>query len=54
MSYDIDKDFELIIGGTDTTETKPFYIKLQSKINPDNSIDIRTENVKKFIEENQN
>lgn len=45
--YDIDSYYELRIGGVPTGE--PMYIRLVSKANRDNYIDIRTENVHDFI-----
>lgn len=46
--YDIDHNFELRVGGSPTVE--PMYIHLVSKADPETYIDIRTENVKEFIE----
>ncbi len=45
--YDIDSNYELRIGGSPSVE--PMYIRLVSKANQDNYIDIRTENVQDFI-----
>ena len=46
--YDIDENFYLLIGGNPQFE--PVYIRLVSKADQDNYIDIRRENVKAFIE----
>ena len=49
LVYDIDDDFDLMIGGGNT-ETPPMYIRLVLKDDMDTYIDIRTENVKEFVE----
>ena len=49
--YDIDETFELMIGGTGTSD-KPIYIRLVLKADESNYIDIRTDDVEAFIEEN--
>lgn len=46
--YDIDSNYELRIGGVPSVE--PMYILLVSKENPDNSIDIRTDDMQSFLE----
>ncbi len=46
--YDIDSNYELRIGGSPSVE--PMYIYLVSKENPDNFIDIRTDDIQSFIE----
>ncbi len=53
LVYDIDDVFELIIGGSGATEETPMYILLALKENPDNYIDIRTDDVKGFVEANK-
>ena len=45
--YDIDSNYELRIGVSPSVE--PMFIRLVSKANQDNYIDIRTENVQDFI-----
>ena len=52
LVYEIDETFDLWIGGT-STEESPFYIRLLTKSNIDNYIDIRTEDVNKFIKSNK-
>ena len=52
LLYEIDENFELRIGGVPTVE--PMYIRLVTKSDRDNYIDIRTEDVEKFISENRN
>jgi len=49
LIYEIDDAFDLWIGGGALDES-PMYIRLVSKENKDNCIDIRTEDVKEFIE----
>ena len=49
--YEIDETFDVWIGGT-SLEEKPFYIRLLTKANTDNFIDIRTDNVNEFIKLN--
>lgn len=51
MNYEIDETFDLMVGGVPGTE--PMYIRLVTKTNRDNYIDIRTEDVEKFISENR-
>ena len=53
LVYDIDDVFELRIGGDINQEYPPTYIILLTKADRGNHIDIRTDNVQKFIEENQ-
>ena len=52
VRYDIDDDYELVIGGTSAVGS-PMYINLVRKDSEDESgfIDIRTEDVQEFIEE---
>ena len=52
VRYEIDGDYELMIGGTSTTGS-PMYIYLVRKDSEDESgcIDIRTEDVQVFIDE---
>ena len=50
LVYEIDETFELWVGGTSMKE-RP-YIRLLTKANTDNYIDIRTENVREFIKSN--
>lgn len=49
--YDIDSNYELRIGGSPSVE--PMYIRLVSKANQDNYIDIRTADVNGFIKSNE-
>ncbi len=51
LSYAIDDDYELMIGGT-TTKSNPMYICLVRKNegNDSESIDIRREDVQEFID----
>ena len=51
MRYDIDKDFYLLIGGMGAAGS-PMYIRLCSKSNEENYIDIRTDDVELFISNN--
>ncbi len=51
LIYDIDDVFQLIIGGN--TDEYPMYIRLVLKADTENYIDIRHEDVKSFIEANQ-
>jgi hypothetical protein len=53
VRYDIDDDYELVIGGTSSVGS-PMYINLVRKDSEDESgfIDIRTEDVQEFIAEN--
>jgi hypothetical protein len=53
LVYDIDNIFELWIGGGVNSEEPPTYIRLVTKANRDNYIDIRTDDVKEFIEANK-
>ena len=52
VRYEIDGDYELMIGGTSATGS-PMYIHLVRKDSEDESgfIDIRTEDVQAFIDE---
>ena len=52
VRYNIDDDYELVIGGTSATGS-PMYIHLVRKDSEDESgfIDIRTEDVQAFIDE---
>lgn len=52
LVYEIDETFELWIGGN-TFDDIPMYIRLVAKENMDNCIDIRTGDVKEFIEVNK-
>ena len=54
LVYDIDENFVLIIGGSGDIEEPPMYIRLALKEDIDNYIDIRTEDVKGFVEANEN
>ena len=49
--YDIDDIFGLWIGGVPSE--KPLYVRLATKADRDNSIDIRTDDVKEFIKANK-
>ena len=49
--YDIDDTFGLWIGGVPSD--KPMYMRLATKTDLDNAIDIRTGDVKAFIKENK-
>ena len=49
--YDIDDTFGLWIGGVPSD--KPMYMRLATKTDMDNAIDIRTGDVKAFIKENK-
>ena len=51
MNYEIDETFDLMVGGIPDSE--PMYIRLVTKADRDNYIDIRTEDVEAFISENQ-
>ena len=51
LVYEIDESFELRIGGVPTSS--PMYIRLIAKADRENYIDIRTEDVEKFISENR-
>lgn len=48
LEYEIDDKYHLIIGGRDSKEA-PMYIRLVRNENKDDYIDIREENVEKFI-----
>ena len=50
--YEIDEAFDLWIGGSSLDDT-PMYIRLVTKANTGNCIDIRTDDVKEFIENNK-
>ena len=52
LVYEIDENFDLWIGGT-SKEESPFYIRLLTKSNTDNYIDIRTDDVNEFIKSNK-
>ena len=52
LVYEIDETFDLMIGGV--PNSSPMYIRLVTKDNRANYIDIRTEDVEKFISENRN
>ena len=52
LVYEIDENFDLWIGGT-SMEESPFYIRLITKSNIDNYIDIRTDDVNEFIKSNK-
>ncbi len=52
LVYDIDETFELWIGGS-APVSSPMYIRLVTKADRDNYIDVRTEDVEKFISENR-
>ena len=49
LSYEIDEDYALWIGGG-SPEEPPMYILLVSVKNTDNNIDIRTDNIDDFID----
>jgi len=51
LVYEIDETFDLMIGGV--PKSSPMYIRLVTKADRDNYIDIRTEDVEKFISENR-
>ncbi len=51
LVYEIDETFDLMIGGVPTSS--PMYIRLVTKADRDNYIDIRTEDVEKFVSENR-
>ena len=52
LLFEIDENFDLMIGGTPNSE--PMYIRLTSKANSENNVDIRTSNVTEFIENTLN
>ena len=52
LVYEIDENFDLWIGGT-SMEESPFYIRLLTKSNTDNCIDIRTDDINEFIKSNK-
>lgn len=52
LAYDVGEDYYLLIGGGDM-HTPPMYIKIFSKSNENENIDIRTENIDDFINANQ-
>ena len=52
LVYEIDETFDLWVGGSSPDED-PFYIRLLTKANIYNYIDIRTDNVNEFIEANK-
>lgn len=51
LVYEIDETFELWIGGS--LDDTPSYIRLVTKANKDNYIDIRTDDVQAFIDANK-
>jgi len=51
LVYDIDETFDVMIGGV--PNSSPMYIRLVTKADRGNYIDIRTEDVEKFISENR-
>ncbi|MBQ7974633.1 MAG: hypothetical protein IJ300_02980 [Clostridia bacterium] len=51
LVYEIDETFDLTIGGV--PNSSPMYIRLVTKADRGNYIDIRTEDVEKFISENR-
>ena len=51
LVYEIDDTFDLMIGGV--PNSSPMYIRLVTKADRGNYIDIRTEDVEKFISENR-
>ena len=52
LVYEIDETFDLMIGGSSPVSS-PMYIRLVAKANRDDYIDIRTEDVEKFISESR-
>lgn len=52
LVYEIDETFDLMIGGSSPVSS-PMYIRLVTKADRDKYIDIRTEDVEKFISENR-
>ena len=50
LVFEIDDTFQLIIGGNGKMEDAPMYIRLALKENWDTYIDIRTEDVKAFVD----
>ena len=52
LVYSIDETFDLWIGGGSPVSS-PMYIRLVTKDNIDNYIDIRTEDIEKFISQNK-
>ena len=52
LVYEIDETFDLWIGGG-TLDDAPMYIRLVTKANKNNCIDIRTGDIKEFIEANE-
>lgn len=51
LVYEIDETFELWIGGI--LDDTPMYIRLVTKSNTDNYIDIRTDDIQTFIDANK-
>ncbi|MBQ7399470.1 MAG: hypothetical protein IJW06_03280 [Clostridia bacterium] len=51
LVYEIDETFDLMIGGV--PNSSPMYIRLVTKADRGNYIDIRTEDVERFISENR-
>ena len=51
IRYDMEEPYYVLIGGADMGE-EPMYIRLVSTQNPDDYIDIRTENIKAFMRKN--
>lgn len=52
LVYEIDETFDLMIGGSSPVSS-PMYIRLVAKANRDDYIDIRTEDVEKFLSESR-
>ena len=48
IRYDMEEPYYVLVGGADM-ETFPMYIRLVSTENPDNYIDIRTEDIDDFV-----
>lgn len=48
IRYDMEEPYYVLVGGADK-ETFPMYIRLVSAQNPDNYIDIRTEDIDDFV-----
>ena len=51
IRYDMEEPYYVLIGGADMGE-EPMYIRLVSTQNPDDYIDIRTENIEAFMSKN--
>ncbi len=52
LVYDLDENFELVIGGGNA-ENAPMYIRLRLKEDMNNYVNTRTNDVKGFIESNE-